>query len=218
MARRKNNSSRKQKKSSSSPKPLALPVAIVPSRPTMGRKRNNNNRIEEGVVTLNRTELLTEVTSPATAGTTTFGVVELKPDSLPWLKNLASSFERYRWNSVKIFWRGACGTTFGGLIAFGIDWHGRKKLAGVDTFTRAQVTGLTPVCDVPVYTDSVNKPLVLPKNLLNSRQWYALGVAAEVDAGPGQLAYAAKHDSTTSKFLGELWITYSLTMQGSTSI
>lgn len=105
-------------------------------------------------------------------------------------------------------------------MAFGVDWHGRNKLSDLKAIDRAKVTGLTPVSDVPLYTDSAMKPLVLPKNLLQSRQWYSMAGTNLPDAelGPGQIVYAAKHDTATSKFLGELWIRYRVVMQGSCEV
>lgn len=107
-------------------------------------------------------------------------------------------------------------------MAFGVDWHGRKKLSAGVGIDRNKVTGLTPISDVPLYTDSQARPLVLAKALLNSRQWYNLGTESSdpSDQGPGQLAYAAKHDAagTSTKFLGEFWIRYSVTLQGSTTV
>lgn len=129
---------------------------------------------------------------------------------------MSSSFERYRWESVQIYWRGATGTTFGGLIAFGVDWTGRSKLSGVG-IDRKKVTGLTPLCDVPVWTDSTNRPLSLPKGELQTRPWYGLGDVTEIDAGPGNLAFSVYHDTVTSeKFLGEFWIRYRVLLQGTT--
>lgn len=173
--------------------------------------------VGEAQVNVSRLELLQEV-SAVNSSTETSGSISILPESTTWLKQLSQSFERYRWNSVQIFWRGATGTTFGGLMAMGVDWYGRKKLTAITTIKRSNVTGLTPVVDVPLYTDSQGKPLVLPKGLLQSRQWYGLGAEAseDLDKGPGNLVYAAKHDQTTgAKFLGEIWIRYNVTLQGS---
>lgn len=164
---------------------------------------------------VSRTELLASVSAAASAKETS-GTIPITPGSCTWLNTMANSFERYRWESVQIYWRGATGTTFGGLIAFGVDWTGRSKLSGV-AIDRKKVTGLTPLCDVPVWTDSTNRPLTLPVSELQTRPWYGLGSQTEIDAGPGNLAYSVYHDTVSGeKFLGEFWIRYRVKLQGTT--
>lgn len=180
------------------------------------KKRSGKNNPGDGSVMVSRLELLSSVTAVAHTSQTS-GTLSITPASCVWLKSLSASFERYRWESVQIYWRGATGTTFGGLIAFGVDWTGRNKLSGVG-LDRNKVLGLTPLCDVPVWTDSSNRPLVLPRAEIQSRAWYGLGgEMAEIDAGPGNLAYSAYHDEVTAgKFLGEFWIRYRIRLQGTT--
>lgn len=206
----------------------AAPVmvkAITVQAPKPRRKRSKKSAAmpaSDGVITVQRLELLKSVQATTDSNTSTAGTIAIQPASCTWLKNLSASFERYRWESVQIFWRGAAGTTFGGLMAFGVDWAGAKKLSSVSVIDRSKVVGLTPLCDVPLYTDSQNRPLVLPRQYLNSRQWYSLSggkTTAEEDLGLGNLAYSAYHDAvTSSKFLGEFWIRYRVTLQGSTEV
>lgn len=203
-------------------KPTVVVLAQAPQAQEPKRNKNkgkkkvsHKNNPGDGTVVVSRLELLASIT--ATNGTSqTSGTLPISPASCVWLKTLASSFERYRWESVQIFWRGATGTTFGGLIAFGVDWTGRAKLSGFE-LDRSKVLGLTPLCDVPVWTDSTNKPLVLPRSDLSTRSWYGLGEVDDMDSGPGNLVYSAYHDQVTSgKFLGEFWIRYKARLQGTT--
>lgn len=217
---------KKQKKTkrSVSAAPVMVKAITVQTAKTRRKRSRKPSSMpaSDGVITVQRLELLKSVQASVDSNTSTSGTVAITPGSLTWLKNLSSSFERYRWESVQIFWRGAAGTTFGGLMAFGIDWAGAKKLSALSVIDRSKVVGLTPLCDVPLYTDSQNRPLVLPKQYLNSRQWYSLGGgknSAEEDLGPGNLAFSAYHDAVTaSKFLGEFWVRYRVTLQGSTEV
>lgn len=206
---------KKNKAKKAPPAPVMAKAVLVPIGNKKKKKRSS--QMAEGVITFSRVEMLVSVQT-SSGSTSTAGVVNLNPDSLPWLSQLSKSFERYRWDSLQIHWRGATGTTFGGLMAFGVDWTGRKKLAlEVD---RSKVLALTPLSDVPVWSDSTRQPLVLPKKYLSSRPWYGLATGSdEIDTTPGQLAYACKHDSTSGeKFLGEFWISYKVTLQGTNAI
>lgn len=217
--KKKNNNNRKKVAGAMAVK--AITIQAGPPRRKRSRKPAGFSA-SDGTITVQRLELLESITASSTDPTSTAGFIQLNPSSCTWLKNLASSFERYRWESVQVFWRGAAGTTFGGLIAFGIDWASEKKLSDTTKPDRSKVVGLTPLSDVPLYSDSQNRPLVLPKQYLNSRQWYSLSKTSSSTAqelGLGALAYSAYHDAvTSSKFLGEFWIRYRVTLQGSTQV
>jgi hypothetical protein len=84
---------------------------------------------------------------------------------------------------------------------------------------RAQVSALYPVNDHPIWQSS---SLRVAKDLLMSRKWYATqSITGEAsfdsfDYGPGTLEVGATHDSSTSaKVLGEFWVSYSVTLDGS---
>lgn len=197
------------------PGAVVVQQPLAPKRGKKGKAGPRNNP-GDGTVLVTRNELLLSVTTGSNT-TNTSGVVSLKPASCTWLATMSKSFERYRWESVQIYWRGATGTTFGGLIAFGVDWTGRNKLSTSVGLDRNKVTGLTPLCDVPVWTDSTNRPLNLPRKELQTRPWYGLGTdVPEMDSGPGQLAFSVMHDNASNKFLGEFWIRYRVRLQGTT--
>ena len=127
-----------------------------------------------------------------------------------------------RWNKVCIEWRPAVGTTTNGIVTYGVRLM--DDLTRVDgnpqlPASRATVSALYPVNDHPVWQGAT---LVVNKDLLMSRKWYATkstsGVASNVDnldLCPGTFLYGIDHDADVkANFYGEFWITYSVTLDG----
>lgn len=218
---------RKSKKASTSNGEVQMLISaltrLMQSKPASpqqpSRKRRNKKKTRaaksgvssEGTITLSRTELLTTL-KLAKSSSTVSGNVDILPSSFPFLKGVSKSFDRIRWNSIRLYYKPAVGTTYGGLVSFGMDWDW-----ATNTTDRATVNSLTPNFSCAAWHDSESRPMVLPPNRLQSRAWYTPnGDANWVDKGPGRIRYAADGTSDTSKdvTLGEIWIKYSCTMQG----
>lgn len=185
-------------------------------KPQRVRRPRPNAGLAQGEVRLARTELLYTVAS-SPIGSAIF----LAPDNLPWLKNLAKAFERYKFHKLVIEYRPLVGTTQGGSIALGIDWASASTTADMDVDsdlyvlvgaapTKAKVMACTPSIDMPSWQSG---KLVVPASRLMSRAWYELGTiptdTSVYDFGPGFLAQISSLASS-----GEIWLHYDITMTG----
>lgn len=162
---------------------------------------------KEGSMTISRRELLQAVSTTATTDTAT-GKIELYPDKFAFLKGVAKSFERFRFSKMHLYWKPAVGTNYGGMIAMGVEWD----FSSTKTLDRTGVTSFTPSVSVACWSDTESRPLVLPKNRLQSRDWYSTS-GAGFDAGPGRLHYCANGEKG-AKTLGELWVEYTIEFMG----
>lgn len=184
-----------------------------------GRRRRRNRRnpgpgsaIGSGEMRFGRRELLRSFKLPANK-TEANDWVDIHPDNFSLLKNVAKSFERMRWNSVKIFWKPAVGTTFGGLVTVGIDWD----LSSAKT-DRQGISAYTPSQSFSVWQDTQSNPLVLPPNRLQSRQWYTREGNVQQDRIPAKICWAVDASSQAAEvMLGEFWVEYELILSGTTS-
>lgn len=194
-----------------------------PKRKSRRRKRANNGQPSmvgggpltgDGTIRMKRTELVTSI-SVSTGQTSASGVTPIKPSSFMFLKNIANSFDRSRWNSMKFFYKPAVGTTFGGLVSIGVNWDYVTAAT-----TREKVVSLTPSATTAAWQDSEKNPMVLPSNRLQSRLWYQHNVSdADIETGPGRLHWAATCTKTgADTVLGEIWVTYDIVMQGTNPI
>lgn len=189
---------------------LLQKATVAPTKRKRKRRSNPSVNSNEGMITLQRCELITSIRLRANAENAD-GQFVLEPASFAFLKGLAASFDRAKWNYVKIYYKPAVGTTYGGLVSFGMDWDlGNKELA------REKISGLTPNCTVAAWADSEKNPLVLPPARLQSRTWYTLSASAnDFDRSPGIIHYAISGTAkTTAQTIGELWVSYSIVMQG----
>lgn len=136
--------------------------------------------------------------------------IAIQPSSFSLLKGIAKSFERTVWHSLTIFYKPAVATTFGGLIAYGIDWSSK---VGTDA-DRTKVCSLTPVLTHAAWMDSERAPLRVPKKLLQSRRFYINGADAD-DAGPGNIVVSIDITASSADVVvGELWCQYDVEMTG----
>lgn len=178
-------------------------------RPRRGKTASVAN---EGTITLNRSELLTKISIPVTLASNK-GKIDIFPSSFSFLKNISSSFDRLIWNSLKIYYKPAIGTAYGGLVSVGMDWD-----FIADEIDRKAISSLTPNISTAAWQDTETKPLVLPQSRLQSRKYYFPNntKAGDVDRGPGRLHWAVEGTSNkdSGTVLGEIWATYSVTMQG----
>lgn len=161
------------------------------------------------MITLQRKELVKTVTLDANKSSMT-GHFDVVPDSFSFLKGVAKSFDRVKWNKLHFFYKPAVGTVYGGLFSMGFDWDWSQG----DT-DRTTLSGYTPNSTNACWADTEKTPMVLPQNRLQARIWYTPQTGQWSDKGPGKLHYAASGTSSASpQTLGEIWVCYSLTMQG----
>lgn len=164
----------------------------------------------DGVITLSRTELVQTLKLSKGQSQAT-GSVDIIPSTFSFLKNLSQSFDRLQWVNLLVYWKPAVGTTYGGLVTYGMDWD-----FATNDVNREKISGFTPSMTMAVWTDTERKPMVLPTSRLQSREWYLPNAAVQdIDKGPGKLHYAASGTvSQNDTTLGELWVRYTVRMQG----
>jgi hypothetical protein len=114
-----------------------------------------------------------------------------------------------------IEWRPAVGTTTNGIITYGARLMQTKALEVPKS--RIDVSALSPVMDHSVYQPS---SMDVPRSLLQTRTWYALQDTLTdvdfVDVAPGGLWYGLQASNVAAGGLvGEFWISYTATMDGS---
>lgn len=195
-----------------------LAVVGAPA-PTQKKSRKRRKKLglgsgvsDDGVIHLHRSELVSSVSLDANASTSK-GIVAIKPSSFSFLKNLSSSFDRLRWNSLEFYYKPAVGTVYGGLVSLGVDWDGSSA---AKDWNRQKISSLTPNSSSAAWADTQANPLRLPTNKLQSRLWYTPNTGSDLnDQGPGNLVWAVDGKSDSSKFtVGEIWAKYSVTMAG----
>jgi hypothetical protein len=135
------------------------------------------------------------------------GYIDLQPKNFSWISGVAKAFERIVWHECHIYWKPAVGTTTNGIIAYGADWGSNDS--SVDKKT---VQACTPVYDHPVWQDTRSRPMVLPRNRLQSRKEYILSGKDASDVQPGRIAYYCSASGLTS--CGELWVRYRVSFYG----
>lgn len=188
----------------------------VPAQPKTTKKKKKksakkSSTASDGRIVLSRKELLATVSLDANSSSSVANT-PLSPSSLPFLKGLSKNFELFRWDRVSLFYKPAVGSTYGGLVTIGVDWDG----ANVPT-TRAGVSALSPNRTVPAWQDSESTPMSLPLERLRSRPWYVPQSSASdtTDKYPATIVYALDGTSAKNKqTVGEIWISYQCTMQG----
>lgn len=188
-------------------------VAVVPgttSAPQIVGKRRRSKKKRpasapgEGDIRIKRNELVREIkTSAAGEYKDQF---DLNPTSFTFLKNLYGSFERYRWHKIHVYYKPAVGTTTDGLVSYGFDYTLSKT-----GLSRPQISALTPNTSHAVWADSTARPLVVSNAMLMSRAWYVDG-GDSVDKSTARCCIAA--NSSPSKVLGEIWVSYDIQMSG----
>jgi hypothetical protein len=175
-----------------------------------------------GQICISRTELFESIIIPKDAGGTSKDflasyliapIATTGEPKLPFLTNLARVYTRYRWESLSFSWRPGVGTNNDGSVTYG------TKLMDGDVTknpsSRVAISALYPVNDHPIWQGST---LPVAKPLLQSRLWYATyGNSIDtVEQAPGVLQVGISHDALAAdKYVGEFWITYTVTFDGS---
>lgn len=173
-------------------------------RATLAREVEN-----EGTIVLTRSELLTTVTLAAN-NTESLSHYEINPATLSFLKGVANAFERSKWHVLEFWYKPAVGTTYGGLVVFGVDWDfsGTAK-------SRADIAAYTPSYSCAAWSDSQTRPMRLPAGRLQSRMWFQHRASALVDKGPCRLWVGVSGQNTSSNTtVGEIWVRYRVELMG----
>lgn len=77
---------------------------------------------------VSNTEEFSTVAGPSTPGAFAVGVFPLIPSQLNWLGGLASSFSKFRWNRLRLFYLPAVGTSASGRVASSLIYDGADLL------------------------------------------------------------------------------------------
>lgn len=164
---------------------------------------------QDGTINLQRCELVASVVIPKTQSEAS-GIIDIVPGSFTFLKSLATSFDRLRWNTMHFYYKPAVGTVYGGLVTVGVDWDFASSAS-----SRKTVASFTPSLTMAAWADTERAPMVLPVSRLQSRSWYVPSASVPIDKGPGRIHWAASGTvSNSDTTLGEIWVRYSVTMQG----
>lgn len=125
---------------------------------------------------------------------------------MPWLNTITQGFERIVWHRATITYRPAVGTTKDGLVKFGADWTSTRQDSAA---TSEYITACTPFVSGPVWQClTVN----LPASQLQSRKQYILTSSDKSDQSPCTILCMSTPKGTTT--MGELWVTYDVTLSG----
>jgi len=125
---------------------------------------------------------------------------------------LSATFEKITWHYMHIFWKPAVGTTYGGIVTLGVDWNSTKLATA-----RSDVAAYSPSSTCAVWSDMSSNPLVLTQSRLMTRKEFIIGADAKIDRGPGTLAIGVSIPKADQVTLGEIWISYSATLSGTTA-
>lgn len=213
LGRMKTEGPKKKKKGGrSSGQPPSTPGTsgvVVTQRPRRSRGSSGvpASMGSEGAITLSRRELFSSITVAAGVAADVLPMVPSKA-AFPWLANLTSAFERIVWHSMRFEWIPMVGTQTGGSIIFGVDWSYSLVKAKAN---RASIASLTPLVDTPLWQRAV---MALNQGQLQSRKFYSLVSSDTYDNSPGQIVFAAGTDTSTSSTVGELWVTYRVSLSG----
>lgn len=193
-------------------------VTVVAGQGSASKKRGRRRKKgvasvsnNMGVVTFARRELLAPLVVKATTTSllTGFGIV---PGTFSFLKQF-SMFDKVKWNKLHVFYKPGVGSTFNGMISYGVLWDWVKLAPG----SRDDISSLTPNATHSLWMDGSDKPLVCPPSKLQAKPWYTpADTKDDVEKGPGVLLVAVSMpDKKEADFtVGELWVDYSVTLTG----
>lgn len=159
-----------------------------------------------------RHECVQTLSVPAQTNTAS-GNFSLIPANFVFLASLGKCFERIRWNSVSIYYKPAVGTTFGGLVSIGTDWDSKNPAKD-----RKNISGYTPNASFPAWGDTERQPMRLPAQRIQSVDWYTPASDTLGLSTPCTIVWAADiTKQAVDTTLGELWIEYDVSFDGTKS-
>lgn len=137
----------------------------------------------------------------------------INPFNIPWLSGMAKIFDRYKFHSIKFFWKPAVATTQAGIFMMGVDWDSNTaNVTDLDKATKT-IAATTPCFEVPVWQLGV---FTLPSSKLMTRKEYKIPNKENPDSAydfqPGYLLYMCSAAEGTA--CGHVWIEYDLSMWG----
>lgn len=202
---RKNRSKKMQAAPATIPAAFVLPASS--SKRRRGAKKGGSIGMQgEGVIRLKKRELLLSVSAQGGLATKiwpTLGDNDKVVKVMPFLAKLVGSFDRIVWHSVVIEWKPTVGTSTNGSFSMGCDWGGGST-APKDKGT---VLALSPNSDGAVYQP---QSLRLAQARLMSKSSYNTTSADQSEYPFTLMTYA----SSDAKNLGDIWITYDVTLMG----
>lgn len=160
---------------------------------------------QEGTLFLKREEFIEVIYTGASPSVIGVGITHLHPQSFPWLKGFAQSFDLYQWRSMSVEYRPCVGSTTEGFVVFGVNWGHTESPKKVD-----DVYACTPNFETAVWQRVPR--VTLPANKLQLKKWYDAPTQS-ADNQPGTLMWWAEGSSSGKKF-GHLFITYSIVLSG----
>nr|WPR17549.1 MAG: capsid protein [Spider permutotetra-like virus] len=157
-------------------------------------------------ITVTRMEMVIDVKTDANGLQS--GNLSLKPSgtSLPWLNKLTDAFCFAEWKSISLFWKPGVSANTDGRIAFALDLDGRTESPA----SRSTVLLYSPVKDTQIWQDTQQKPIVYSGSFLMGQKKFQTSSAAGIS--PGSLIYWCT--GPKSQQVGELWISYKVTLSG----
>lgn len=167
---------------------------------------------------LSLTEYLCPVKLPATK-TEAVGGVHLSfvksddVEAFPFLRKMAKLFDRIRWNSLLVEYVPVASALTGGNVVLGMDWGA----ASITSNTYGKIATTSPNVSTPV---SKGRVMTLPKSQLMVVKYYPTDETETISSENtvGSIVWGVMGDApTTDKALGILRVTYSVTLQGTTS-
>jgi hypothetical protein len=163
-----------------------------------------------GSIRIRHKELWSDVSSKPNAGESVWTYCFHPGKKLsPFINSLSKLFDRFQVHACAVEWYPSVGTTTAGSVTLGVDWDLKSTVT-----ERKQVVVLNPNLRLPVYQPG---NLIIPSNLLMARKYLQVQESLDEsdDNCPFRLCVGLSHDKTAdAKSLGEVWVTYDLTLQG----
>lgn len=212
LAAMKSGSRKGNKKKTTSVQSTSQASVVSVSGSGSRRKRKTKiGNLSNGQITLSRKEVLTEVKS-LTNGSDNKWSVALSPASFNFLQKF-SMFDRFKFNSLKLFYKPLVSATHDGSVIYGVCWDpNTTKLPS----SRSEVASLTPCRSHALWFDGEAQPMNLPVSRLQTRPWFTLDATDAIEKQPGILFCCLTDASKVSATVGEIWAEYSVTLMGST--
>lgn len=111
---------------------------------------------------------------------------------------------------MQVVYKPAVGTVRDGVVTIGADWNWASPKT-----SRADIAAYTPTQSGPVFKEF---RIVLPADRLQSRLWYSTA-GTGMDSGPAQICWAVEASASDRADLtvGEIWVHYSVHLDGTTA-
>lgn len=184
------------------------PIVVNPNPKTV--RRPAGAIPADGTIRVRRKELVLELKAPLKEDAS--HVIRTMVASFPWLKGLANSYDRVKWNSLVVHYKPAVSTNVSGMVMMGFDFDS-NNYAKVDV---AKVSALTPCLEVPAWQLA---SMTIPSSKLMTRKQYRIHQFTDekddnYELQPGFIIFYTS--VTTEVTVGHIWIEYDVTLSGTT--